>query len=480
MPGNGKAFKRLRPPHGEGRPDLSTNLPPDTAVDPLLLIQLLNYVNLSNNVSLIYLHPTFGYYLEKFYLQPRNLVFEMKAYPSNTIDKPLMTEAEAKSNMDFWKQFRDQRLTSLVRDLKKFENKQESNPILVQSGMLFSRPLNQLGVELQKAGRLEQAAECFSNAVALNSLNFSAMRNLEVNQALRAGKKELPKPGEKVESGLAAYGGKLELLLSVGGAIDDDNYGFKLAELFAMNNMGYRQAVQYLRRLLAFDPDSIDARLGLMALYTQISQPDLSIKTIAEVRALIRTNTFSLPMEMELVRTEANAYLAKGDPKKALNILENAQIRYPSNIEPYLLLSDYYLKNKDITNALKIVEAEMKALPASPTPLIEYARMKMLNTQIAEGIPYLDKALSLESTNVFARFNRAVAHLELKHLKEAESDYKQLENLNESQKLTPQLNRGGGLWLILNRVSKERSHGCHKVWQGISQACAKCSGGQTG
>jgi tetratricopeptide (TPR) repeat protein len=194
-----------------------------------------------------------------------------------------------------------------------------------------------------------------------------------------------------------------------------------------------------LRRILTFDPDNINARMGLMGLYIQIAQPDLSLKTIAEVRAQLRTNAFSMPVEMQLVQTEANAYIAKGDPNKALSILENAQVRYPTNIEPFLLLSDYYLGRKDITNALKVVEAEMKALPASPTPLIDYARIKMMNTQIAEAIPYLDKALKLDGKNVSARFNRAVAHLQLKHFKEAESDYRELENLMDANKLIPQL-----------------------------------------
>jgi tetratricopeptide (TPR) repeat protein len=134
-------------------------------------------------------------------------------------------------------------------------------------------------------------------------------------------------------------------------------------------------------------------------------------------------------VEIELIQCEANAYLNKRDEPRALKILENARAAYPTNIEPFLLLNDFYVQKNDLTNAMKVIEEEMRVLPANPTPLIDYARVKMLNNQIAEAIPYLDKAIKLDGKNLSALFNRAVAHLQLKHYDEAEKDYREVENL---------------------------------------------------
>ena len=39
-----------------------------------------------------YLHTSFGYYFEEFYLKPHGMVYELKSYPSNAPQPPLPTD----------------------------------------------------------------------------------------------------------------------------------------------------------------------------------------------------------------------------------------------------------------------------------------------------------------------------------------------------------------------------------------------------
>jgi tetratricopeptide (TPR) repeat protein len=415
-------------------PLISTNISQNDVIDPMTLIGLMSYLSASN--SIYYLHPTFGYYMEKFYFEPHKLINSMKSYASNSVDSPLLTDGEAKQNEDFWKQYCSKNLGSLARVMKASDSKKGVDNALFQSGVLYSKGLNQMGVELQKSGRLAQAAECFTWAADLNPLSISALRNLEVNQALRAGKKELPKPGEKIESKfVSVYGKQMNLVLSIGGAVDDNVFGFEIASIFARGR-NYRQAAQYLERVLKFEPQNISAKAGLVGLYNSIRQPELALKTLAELRAQPQAKALPFLLEMELIQSEANAYLTKEDVTRAIRILDNARLAYPTNIEPYLMLNDYYLQKNDLTNSLRIIELEMKALPSDSRPLIEYARVKMLNSQFAEAIPYLDKAVKLDGKSLPALFNRAVAHLKLKQLDEAQGDYRKVESLQQKPDLS--------------------------------------------
>ena len=52
----------------------------------------------------------------------------------------------------------------------------------VVAGAFYSRSLDFWGVELQRAGELEKAADCFDDALKLNPDNVVAQINLDFNQ----------------------------------------------------------------------------------------------------------------------------------------------------------------------------------------------------------------------------------------------------------------------------------------------------------
>ncbi len=59
-------------------------------------------VSVAQTNELYYLHPSFGFYFEEFYLEPHGLIYKLKILPNNTLlppppDKNLIAENEA-----FW------------------------------------------------------------------------------------------------------------------------------------------------------------------------------------------------------------------------------------------------------------------------------------------------------------------------------------------------------------------------------------------
>src|SRR5208282_1176967 len=59
---------------------------------PLGLILVLNLLSKTN--ELYYLHPSFGYYFEQFYLEPEGSVYQLKALPVDTLLPPLPARDE--------------------------------------------------------------------------------------------------------------------------------------------------------------------------------------------------------------------------------------------------------------------------------------------------------------------------------------------------------------------------------------------------
>ena len=53
------------------------------SVSPLQLVILLTTLAKTN--ELYYLHPSFGYYFEQFYLEPHGLVYRLKTLPEDTL-----------------------------------------------------------------------------------------------------------------------------------------------------------------------------------------------------------------------------------------------------------------------------------------------------------------------------------------------------------------------------------------------------------
>ena len=407
-------------------PQLGTNLNSVKILDSYTLIQLMTHLSQSN--SLFYLHPSFGYYFEKFYLQPRGLIYQLLPYATNEVTSPAWSKAAVEHTSQFWKKFQSEELSSLSGKAKFFNQRNDPDESTVLAGAMYSRAINFCGVEMQKAGHLDLAANFFNSSLALSPDNPVALVNLEFNKQLRSGNREIKNISEKANKKFIDFQMNLAYMMNLYGPFDEPTTCYRLAEIFA-GGKNYRQAAQNLLRVLDFDAQNVASKVGLLSMYNHIRRFDEALKLIVDIRAqALRTNFMTMGLEMDLVQAEASAHLGRGETATAEQILLNAQKKYPTNSEPYAMRAELYVSRNQLTNAWQVFEEEMKAQPQEPGPLVNFARVKILNNQFNEAITYLDNALKMEPRNPYALLNRAIAYLKTGKLQAAEADYRDLES----------------------------------------------------
>jgi len=76
------------------------NLTPTTRL-PDAFLQL-EVKAIAEQVPTYYLHPSFGFYFESLFLEPRNLVFRVQSFPTNLVAPPRLTSELLTSNNAYW------------------------------------------------------------------------------------------------------------------------------------------------------------------------------------------------------------------------------------------------------------------------------------------------------------------------------------------------------------------------------------------
>ena len=142
------------------------------SAEPLLLVQLISRLAQTN--SLYYLHPSFGYYFEFFYPEPHGLVYKLNPYPTNALFAPPLSKELIAENEAFWAKADEQALQPLLAVVAPPSpgkepglmgssggagpSHQEPNHDATTLAGFYSRALDYWGVEMQKSGRLTNAA----------------------------------------------------------------------------------------------------------------------------------------------------------------------------------------------------------------------------------------------------------------------------------------------------------------------------------
>lgn len=211
-------------------------------ISPLQLLVLLTTLAKTND--LYYLHPSFGYYFEQFYMQPHGLVYRLKTLPSDSLLPPLPDNNEIDENEAFWARAELQAFKPIERTLAARHPEesqswgesmlaglhvpQEQNLNAVVAGAFYSRSLDYWGVQLQRAGNLAIAAEHFEMAQKLNPDNGVARINLQFNHSLQAGDKV---PVDLAKTSLDQFGryNSWSALLDAGGAFDRPAFASRTA-----------------------------------------------------------------------------------------------------------------------------------------------------------------------------------------------------------------------------------------------------------
>jgi len=395
---------------------------------PTDLISMLYQLSLSNTV--VYLQPSFGYYFEYFYAKPRQMVYELKLYPTNSIGAPAMTAAEVKQQDAYWRSLKATEIDPLFKKAVPFvkprPGKDVARPRTLDTYLCesYSRVLNHFGVEAQRAEALPLAAEYFEWAAQLNPANPAAYLNREFNKQWRESRKFNEKPSDGINDRLLLYDGNWEAIIGLNGPVDQPLATSFLAETLR-NNRNYRQAAHYFERTLHFDPDNRPAQVLLISSVVNAQLPNLGLDMIAKFRAR-HGQTISEPEEMEMLRSEAWARIGRNELPEAERLLLSAAARYPKSSSPWDTLVDIYFQLGSLTNAITTLDRQLQAQPDNQRALINYGAVNARLNKFAEAIPYYDRALKAAPNDEIALFNRATANSKLDRLEAAQKDFESL------------------------------------------------------
>jgi len=408
-------------------------------VSPLHLIGLLAALAKTN--ELYYLHPSFGYYFEQFYLEPHGLVYKLMTLPEATLLPPPLDKNLTTANEAFWARAEALAFASIEHAVaatdpnapQTFSDKilahlhidPEQNLSAFAAGTFYSRGLDFWGVEEQRAGDLAGAAAHFESAQKLNPDNVVAQINDQFNQTLRAGQRV---PVDLSQAGPDRFGKSRgwNEVLNENGPFDEPSFCFQQGLIFANQSGLFRQSVSLFERVRELDPDYLPARLQLAASYLVSRLPDPALDALHE--PLEQPERFALTEDndTQLNLFVAAAYFQKNDTARGTQLIETEISRHPTNEDLLVTATKAYLAHKLFQNALGVINHKLKSSPDDPTWLFNKGYVSIQLKNYVEGISAMTRVLSMQTNNPQALFNRAVAYLQSDRLDDARADYETL------------------------------------------------------
>ena len=342
------------------------------------------------------LRPFSGYLGESFCCQPRGLFYRLKRCGANVLDQsPLPSEVLAE-NRDFWKAFIAKPLPELVRHLPFPEQLAQPRPLqwLHQEagrgperdpwaavfGVFYSRALDTWGVELQKAGWLREAGNCFAAALQLSPDNAAAQINREFNQNLQTRKPAASQSAPQTDA-LLGKRRSWNQVLTFDGPVDEPNACYQVGAMFAEASLP-RQAAQQFARAQALAPGQSDVALRLAEQLTRLADYTNALALANQALQLnpldpdalfwrgcslmlLKDYEGALPLlnQSLATRTDSRTAQALGFTQVQLGNLDAARQAYESAAQAssnayqaYFHLAQVAYRQKDTNAAIKYVE----------------------------------------------------------------------------------------------------------------------------
>jgi tetratricopeptide (TPR) repeat protein len=400
-------------------------LQPGPLPDTLDAATLLEYVDhLGKDREVWYLHASFGYYFERFYSRPHGLIYRLQAYKAGQVFPPALTPDEVARNKEFWSS-----LAQTPASKPAAATKASSTAQVI--GMWYSQAATVWGVELQKLGQLDQAAELFTTALQCNPQNLAATVNMEANTQLRSGAFNDVISADELEKKVSVYR-SWDRVLSANGPFDHPVACLRLGQLLSSRN-NIRQGTHYYQRVLDFEPANHDALVGLIGDYIQMRFPDEALRMIAEARAKSEKVPLTNEQSLQLSQVEVQAYLAKNDPAIAEELLLDMLTRNPDEEQVVTMLLEFYVQTKRLAEGLEVIEKQLRRSPENPQYLFARGIVYMHLQKYDEAVRSLNEVLQKQPRQVNALFNRALCLLLAGRLNEAKRDYDALDRMRPPQ-----------------------------------------------
>ena len=423
--------------------------------EPITLLKLV--AKLSETNSIYYLHPSFGYYFEFFYPEPHGLVQKLVSYPARALLPPPLTDELIKDNEDFWAKADERALRPLVAVIT--QPLPSKDPGIIERlrtkahaqwhvnydasavAFFYSRALTAWGAEMQRAGRLAEAAAHFERALELNPDNIVAQINLDCNKNLRSGRHSSVQLSKSIEDAFGKYR-NWDQVIAANGPFDEPTCCFEQGRVFIRSAL-YRQAAREFTRAKTLDPDQVSSRIYLAQLHILSQMPDEALKPIAEIHNLPDSMGDANTNKDKLLFVEISAHLAKQDVQGAQHSFQAAMKMHPRDDSLLAAATEAFMNygqkfsselpsiaRQCYSNALAATEEQLNIAPTNTSALANQGLAFLLLGAYDQAIPTLTRVLKLgtNTPNYYvALLNRAMSYLRSEQFDAAQADSETLQ-----------------------------------------------------
>lgn len=403
--------------------------------DDTALVNLVAGLVRSNRV--FYLHPSFGYYFEHFYGEPRGLIYELKLHSPKRLERPPFTAADLDAGEAFWKDATETTLRPLLQQVAAAEHPAGFRRQLREVarfrmpapdearvlGIWYGSVLNFWGVALQRSGRLAEAKERFELVRELNPDNRPAELNLQCNSNLLARQTLAVVYSPSIEDQFGKYRDWNKIMRD-NGPFDEPSFCYYLGLTFIQNGL-LRQGGQQLDRVKALAPGDLSSRVILASLFRSWEMPDQALALAAEIRAEPRLQPLRGINEAAVVFLEADAYLDQTNLVKAASLIRSLLAAHPNDVELVNRAALSYAEHRRYADAFRLIDHQLQLTPDDVSALATKGYLCIRAGDFTNAIPPLTRALSLTNSYQVV-FNRAIANLKTDQLGAAEADYQRV------------------------------------------------------
>lgn len=407
-------------------------------MEPLQLVHLVS--SFATQSPVIYLHPSFGYYFERFTAQPEGLVQHLVPRTPGDTFGPTLDEQAAATQEQFWQQCWGDTLQALAARAgnpdgnaalkgdplsRHFHLVAEQNATESFLRVTYSKSLDWWAVQMQRLGHWPEAGRWFQRALDLHPDNLAAKINLEFNQQRQQSGPKRPGRGA-LENQFPQLVGRYRTwpeVLSEGGPIDEPAFLFESGcAWFAGGN--YHQAAAELARCAELSPDWPEPQLWLAQ--SLVALQDFP----GAVRLTDRFPGSNLPEDgMSLAQFLFCRYTALqgwGRTNEAAAFIKSFVAQHGARSEMVSVAAGLFIQNRQFESPLAMLEEALRREPGNVELLSSKGVAEMQLSRFDDALRTLTAALSLQPSNQVTRLNRAIAGLRAGEFGSAQIDYRQL------------------------------------------------------
>ncbi|MBT7909422.1 MAG: tetratricopeptide repeat protein, partial [Verrucomicrobia bacterium] len=395
-------------------------------IDDLQILNMLNAITAAKT-PIYYLHPSFGYYFEQFYLEPDKGVFRLRPYPSgaDSLDKPALTIDQVTENSSVAEAI-EKKFDDFAKESEQLRKNQFLDSLIIMGWL--SRNLNQRGVDLIRNNQSEAAEKLFLAACKIyrGSPKGNVVAQANLRQANPESDYEFDKELDRLigDDELLALS-RIDSTLKTYGPFDLTQACFQLGQNFARKTQ-IRQAYHELTRAAELAKTLPDPVFFIADMFVSYELPDKAKLFIERLAKMNEANPFTPDQQIKLIRLEAGLLLAASGPDAAEKYLAERLKPHMNSLGGLHTMLAFHLDHDQNTKALALLDNWLKDNPDDLATLTDkgqlLSRLKRYDKAVEVYQSALELANSQEESNLISMiaatytekgdFNSALKHID--------------------------------------------------------------------